>query len=102
MALPAIPKLRMPLRFDGGRLAIVEQDSPENVRGAVFACLAYELGERIEDPDFGIEDPTFEETPLDTTEWIEAINRYEPRAEVQTSQDVEEFVDVILAEVAAA
>lgn len=94
-----IPKLRVPLQMAGGRLATVEQDGIENVQACVYTILSYERGSRIEDPNFGVEDPTFVELPLDTQEWIEQVNRYEPRAEVGTLEDVEDEVGAILVEV---
>lgn len=98
MPSPAM-KLRIPLRLENGRLGICEQDSQENVAACVYAILAYERGSRIEDPDFGVEDPTFADLPFDEREWLEQIARYEPRAEVSTSEEVMEAIDVILAEV---
>lgn len=96
---PLIPKLRVPLRIENGRLGICEQDSQENVAACVYAILAYERGSRIEDPNFGVEDPTFDQLPLDTAEWIEQVGAYEPRAEVRTSQEFTELLASVLAEV---
>lgn len=94
-----VPKLAVPLRAVGGRLATVEQDSEENVAAAVYAILAYERGSRIEDADFGVESPVFETIPLDVSEWLEQISKYEPRAEVETKQDVEELIGDVLVNV---
>lgn len=93
--MAVIPKMRVPLRLDGGRLATVEQDSVDNVAACVYAVLATERGSRIEDPDFGIEDPTFEQLPVDLDEWLEQIATYEPRAEVETAQDVEAALAIV-------
>jgi phage baseplate assembly protein W len=94
-----VPKLRIPLRLENGRLGICEQDSQENVAAAVYAILAYERGSRIEDPEFGVEDPTFDTMPLDVDEWLEQIGRYEPRAEVRTSQEVGDLIGAVLVNV---
>lgn len=99
MPSPAIPKLRIPLRLEGGRLGICEQDSQENVAAGVYTVLSYERGSRIEDGDFGVEDPSFEQLPLDTSEWMEQIAAYEPRAEVQTAEDALDLVALVLVEV---
>ena len=99
MASPTIPKLRVPLRLENGRLAICEQDSQENVAACVYAVLAYERGSRVEDPDFGVEDGTFSQLPLDVSEWLEQIAKFEPRAEVQTSEEIEDMLSVVLVEV---
>lgn len=99
MPTPAIPKLRVPLRLENGRLALVEQDSQDNVAACVYTILSYERGARLEDPDFGVEDPTFATMPLDVDEWFEQIAAYEPRAEVTTEQEVGDLIGAILVEV---
>lgn len=96
---PTIPKLRVPLRLEGGRLGVCEQDSQENVAACVYAVLAYERGSRIEDVDYGVEDPSFAQFPFDVSEWLEQIATYEPRAEVQTEQEIEDTLAAILVEV---
>lgn len=90
-----IPRLALPIRLDGTTLATVEQDSEDDVLQCAFAVVAYERGSRWEDPEFGIEDPTFGTEPIDTTDWITAINRYEPRAAVSTAEDVSEIASKI-------
>jgi hypothetical protein len=99
MASPLVPKLRVPLRVENGRLGICEQDSQENVAACVYAVLSYERGSRIEDPDFGIDNPSFAQLPLDTDEWFEQIGRFEPRASVTTFQEVSELIASVLVEV---
>lgn len=96
---PTIPKLRVPLRLENGRLGICEQDSQENVAACVYAIVATERGSRLEDPDFGVEDPTFDTMPIDVDEWLEQIAAYEPRAEVQTEQEVGDLIGAVLVEV---
>lgn len=90
MPSPTIPKLRIPLQMQNGRLALVEQDSADNVAACVFAILAYERGSRIEDPNFGVESLVFDQWPLDLSEWLEQIARYEPRASIETEQEISE------------
>lgn len=99
MPTPTIPKLRIPLRLENGRLALVEQSSQDNVAACVYAILSYERGSRIEDPDFGVEDPTFGTVPLDLDEWFEQIAAYEPRAQVQTQQEIGDLIGAVLVEV---
>jgi len=91
----AVPRLSLPLRLEGEGLATIEQDSIEDVAQGVYAVLSYERGERLEDPEFGIEDPTFEVEPIDTSPWLTQIDRYEPRANVQTTEDVTELLGSI-------
>jgi phage baseplate assembly protein W len=99
MPTPTIPKLRIPLRVENGRMALVEQDSPDNIAACVYAILAYERGSRIEDPEFGVENPSFSQFPFDDREWLEQIARYEPRASVETQQEIEDTIGAILVEV---
>lgn len=96
MASPTIPKLRVPLRVEIGRLALVEQDSQDNVAGCVYAILSYERGSRLEDPDFGVESRLFDQMPVDIDEWLEQISAYEPRAAVQTQQEIEDLTGRVL------
>lgn len=91
----AVPRLALPLRLIGEGFATVEQDSIEDVAQGTFAVLAYERGERIEDPEFGIDDPTFDVEPIDTDVWLSQIARYEPRAAVTTTEDVTELLGSI-------
>lgn len=95
----ATPKMRVPLRLENGRLGVVEQDSPDNVAACVYALLSYERGSRIEDVNFGVEDPTFDQLPLDVSEWLQQIAVYEPRAQVQTAQEVGDLIGAVLVEV---
>lgn len=99
MPTPTIPKLRIPLRLENGRLALVEQSSTDNVAACCYAILAYERGSRIEDPEFGVESRLFDQMPVDLDEWLEQIAIYEPRATVQTQQEVEDLTGRVLAEV---
>lgn len=102
MPTPAIPKFRVPLQLQNGRLALVEQDSEDNVAACVYAILAYERGSRLEDPNFGVDDPSFETVPVDTDEWLEQIAAYEPRAQVQTTEEILELTETVREEVGVA
>ena len=95
----AVPRLSLPLRLEGEGLATIEQDSIEDVAQGVYAVLSYERGERLEDPEFGIDDPTFDLEPVDVSTWLAQIDRYEPRAAVATREDVSELLSAIEVEV---
>lgn len=90
-----VPRLALPLRMEGSSLATVAQDSTEDVAQCVFAVLSYEIGSRLEDPEFGIDDPSFGIEPIDTSSWIPQIARYEPRAKVTTSEDLGALLSTI-------
>ena len=82
MAPPRIPKLAVPLEVGtDGRFKTVEQDSVDEVAGCAYAVIATELGSRPEQITFGVEDPTFDQFPLDLSEWAAALEEWEPRAE---------------------
>lgn len=74
------PHLALPLRLVGDHYATRDQDSDAEVADAVQIIVSFERGERVEDPDFGIDDPTFETQPIDTQQIEMAIQEYEPRA----------------------
>jgi len=78
----------MPLQVSGGQWAYVEQDSDEEVANCVRNICAFERGFRIEDPAFGIADPTFTTAPIDTADIAEALDAYEERASVQIFQEI--------------
>lgn len=85
-----IPKLSLPLRLGSeGRFATVEQDSGSEVAACVYAVLATPLGSRLEVPGYGIVDPTFDTLPLNLSESLAAISDWEPRANVQTTEEIE-------------
>lgn len=99
MPTPTVPKLRVPLQLENGRLALVEQDSQSNVAACVYSILSYERGSRLEDPDFGVESRLFDQLPVDIDEWLEQVAAYEPRASVKTQQEVEDLIGTVLVEV---
>jgi phage baseplate assembly protein W len=89
--LSVIPKLKVPLRMGDGGLAVVDQDSPEEVAASVYALLSTERGSRLGDPDYGVEEAGFEVFPPEEAidEWMVQIERYEPRARVRTIAELE-------------
>jgi phage baseplate assembly protein W len=83
-----IPHLAVPLRVTGGRWVVVEQDTEEEVAQCVRNVCAFERGYRVEDPDFGINDPAFTTMPIDTGDIAQALEDYEERAEVAIFQEI--------------
>lgn len=83
-----IPHLAMPLRLLGGQWVVVEQDTEDEVAQCVLNICAFERGSRIEDPDFGIADPTFQTMPIDTETITRAVEEYEERADVEIFQEI--------------
>lgn len=99
MATPLIPKLKVPLTMGAHGFETVEQGSIDEVAQCVYAILATPLGSRIDDIDFGLEDPTFDHLPLDTREMLQQVQLYEPDAEVSIVQEIEELAARVVVEV---
>lgn len=80
--MPAIeiPHLKMPLTVVDGRALAVEQDSDEEILQAAETVLRYEIGHRVDLPDFGLSDQAFRQGGADREEVREAIEAWEPRA----------------------
>jgi phage baseplate assembly protein W len=82
-----IPHLSVPFQVLNGQWVTVEQDTDEEVAQCVRNICAFERGFRIEDPDFGINDPTFTVMPIDTEDISQALATYEDRALVDIFQE---------------
>jgi hypothetical protein len=69
-----------PFRWDTtGHAAVNEQDSTEDVVDCVICSILTPYGWRVDEPEFGITDPTFS-APVDTGLLMTEIDRDEPRA----------------------
>lgn len=77
---PDAPHLRVPLRLDGGRLAVVEQDSPEEVAQCVRTLLTTPPGFRMTEPEYGTPDQSYADGGADPDVLLEAVEQWEPRA----------------------
>lgn len=95
-----IPHFDLPFRFVGSNAAVVEQDSLEDITNCVEAVVRTIIGQRVELPDFGIPDPTFQTQPLQLQAITEAILQQEPRATIAMTQNPDRFnqlvVDVLM------
>ena len=77
-----VPHFKFPFTLGpGGAFNVIEQDGEDDIGQCVQVLLSTELGSRVELPEYGIEDPTFN-TNIDTPGIITAIQDWEPRAEV--------------------
>jgi hypothetical protein len=86
VSLDPIPHLTWPLQVVNGSFRSHEQDTVDELVTNVAVIISFPLGFRDESPEFGIADPTFEQMPLDVNDVLEAVETYEPRAEVQITQ----------------
>lgn len=83
----SLPHLALPLRVENGGFAFNEQDTDDEGATCVKAILSFAKDTRLEDPEFGIIDPTFDTQPIDTDDMRMAIKTYEPRVQfsIQTT-----------------
>jgi len=80
--MDSVPHLELPMRVVGGQYAQREQDTDAEVADAIRVLVSFMRGDRIEDPEFGVDDPSFQTQPIDTDDIYSAIHEYEPRAQV--------------------
>jgi hypothetical protein len=81
--------LAQPFVIGAKGAAVVPQDSPEDKAACVYRIAVCPEGFREDDPSFGIPELAFQTVPLDLTAAEDAIERLEPRAELQTSEQAE-------------
>lgn len=94
-----IPHFDMPFRIDPTtHLAVTEQDEQLDVQNCVEAILRTAVGERVELPEFGWEDLTFNVQPLDLTGIMQSIVLQEPRAILLFEQEPD-FLDPLIAKI---
>lgn len=86
-----VPHFDAPLRLSGSSFAAVEQNSKEEIADCVEAVLRTEAGSRIDAPEFGRPDETFEQlSPSVSAEpYLSAVARDEPRAHLLGEAEVE-------------
>lgn len=76
------PHFRVPFAASGTSFAVVEQDSAAEIDQCVLAALRTPVGSRIEEPEYGTPDETFEQLgpALSAESYLNAIADWEPRA----------------------
>lgn len=93
--------LAWPVRLNGTRLAVVDQDSDADIAQCVHVLLATRRGVRIELPGFGVTDPVFA-LSVDVGEIATAVAQWEPRAArtgvTETVDDLDPAVRQVLLE----
>lgn len=100
MAKVDTPHLKWPLRFEGDHMAVVEQDSIEEIEQCVEAIVRYPLGFRDELPEFGLSDQTFLQGGVNVEVVRAVIERWEPRVDLTISSDfdLDTFESLVLTE----
>lgn len=92
------PHFRTPFSLGtDGRVRVVEQDQAEEISQCVVASLSTRRGSLMDLPDFGIEDPRFEQLPVepnvDTV--LAVVEEDEPRAAFLSEVEVEDLVEQV-------
>jgi phage baseplate assembly protein W len=84
-----VPQFAFPFHFEAdGRAAVVEQNSDQEVIDCVEVLLRTPVGSRDDLPEYGIDDPTFETEP-DVAAILDAIDDWEPRAQVNMDSEID-------------
>lgn len=79
--MPEIPRLALPFRVAGGRAAVVEQDSDQEVLQCVETVMRYRPGDRVAAPDFGVPDQAHQQGGADLVTVADRIEVWEPRVQ---------------------
>lgn len=90
-----IPHFAYPFRFGrAGAALVVEQDTYEDLEQNVRVLLLTELGERLEVPDFGIDDLVFQ-TSLDEAGLADQASEWDDRVEVLAAEDPDKVAAMV-------
>jgi phage baseplate assembly protein W len=78
------PHFSFPFRVSatGTKVRVVEQDTDDEIMDCVEVVISTEPGERLDLPDFGVPDQTFQQGGVDMQVVINSIRRNEPRANI--------------------
>jgi hypothetical protein len=91
-----VPHFAFPPVIGGDKhLAVVEQDSEEDVLACVYVALKTPLGSRYYVPNFGVDDFTFAQ-PVPISELQDQIQTSEPRATPELSQQIQDLVETVV------
>jgi phage baseplate assembly protein W len=92
----AVPHFRFPFRVSGGQVAVVEQDTFDEVAQCVQVVLSTPIGARIEVPTYGITDPVFStDSNARSTAMLTAVGEWEPRADAKLDITVDNVDDYL-------
>lgn len=92
VALPVrVPHFDLPFRFVNGSVAVVDQDTEDDIANCVEAILRTPYGYRTQDGivDFGNHDPLFEIQPVDIELIKSTIESQEPRSHILTDEETD-------------
>lgn len=90
MAELEVPVMQWPFRMAGvnqSEIAMVEQDSPEEVAECVAMVFSVEQGSLVDEPRLGLPDPSFRVGGVSESTLIATAQRWEPQALLHFSRD---------------
>ena len=91
-----VPQFDMPFRVVGGVPAVVEQDSKRDLENCVEVVCRTRPGQRIDDAEFGVDDPTFHQvSPADAERLVARVEELEPRAQMLADQQLDGLLETI-------
>lgn len=93
-----VPHFDLPFRLSGTSFAVAEQDSFGDIANCVEAIVRTPNGVRDDTPEFGLDDHTFDNRPLNIEQMTAQIENQEPRASVVLTEQ-SNFLDDLIAEV---
>lgn len=78
------PHFSLPFRFQTAQagFACNEQDTLGDVSDCIEAALRFTRGTRLDEPTFGITDPTFDQIPVSIDRIQAEVLEHEPRAQL--------------------
>jgi phage baseplate assembly protein W len=85
------PHFRLPLQFGGinGGAIVNEQDDSDDVMDCVRAIVAFPVGARVDNPEFGIPDLLFKEYDQSAVDQVRAaIDEWEDRVSVDVESSI--------------
>lgn len=91
MNLSDVPHLAFPIQVRCGQYIVNQQGSQAEAVTQVRVILAFERESRIESPDFGIIDPTFERMPVDLDDISRAISEFAPEVDYVIDTVIDEL-----------
>lgn len=77
-----IPHFSLPFRIVNGAAAVSDQNSDAEIGDCVAAVCLTQKGQRIEEPTYGIDDPTFLRGDQAAAALLQEIEPWEPRADI--------------------
>jgi phage baseplate assembly protein W len=91
-----IPHFAVPFRVLGSSVAVVEQDSDEELLQSVATLLRTPVGSRDELPEYGIPDLPFRNDAGEIEqEILAAIREWEPRVEAMADAEISDLIATV-------